>query len=729
MSQPASSDNTPDFIPPPNAGTFLGHPRGLFLLFLVEMWERFSYYGMRGLLVLYLTAAVAVHQLAPSTYTNLVRMEQGVAQSDEDKANNVEHPVTTTMIPMTAVVGSTRSDPGGEEIAANLGPLQIERGVWEDGADGKRVWRTLGQGLLAPTFNVKEGERPTGEPIRYRITNPTDQKIDLTMKVERPFAQAEVDAHVRAAMEALPTDATPEARRKAEADARTMENSEYKIYFTVNDSTGVVSTSLVPETERLKSGARPFEITLDINRHDSGRSWLKADAGVLYGWYTGMAYLLPLIGGLIADKLIGTHRSMIVGGLLIAMGHIVLGLSGIGTMALSDMGMTVFVMGLALITIGTGHFKPSVSVMVGQLYPIGDPRRESAFSIFYMGINLGSFLCNLVCGYLAVRYGWHYGFGAAAVGMILGLGTYVAFRRSYLGGIGEPVGNNGNKAAIFLPVGILAAAGIAWLYHIGILGIFDVFVSQTPVVIVIALAAIAYAVWLVSSQQRQDRGPVATIFIYMLFNALFWLSFEQAGSSLNIFTQELTDRTIGGWEVPTPYFQSINPLLIIIFAPIFGVVWASLARRNKYVAQPFKIGAGLIFVGLGYVVMVMAALRLDTGLSKVSMIYISGCYFLHTVGEIILSPTGLSYVAKTAPRKSVSSLMGIWFLSSFIANLAAGKVSALVDPIIEGKQKLPWNFGGQADFFFLFVVSSCAAGVLIIVIAPILTRLQRNRND
>jgi POT family proton-dependent oligopeptide transporter len=215
----------------------------------------------------------------------------------------------------------------------------------------------------------------------------------------------------------------------------------------------------------------------------------------------------------------------------------------------------------------------------------------------------------------------------------------------------------------------------------------------------------------------------------MLFNAVFWLSFEQAGSSLTTFTEELTDRHLGSMVIPTPQFQSINPLLIIIFAPIAGVIWAGLARRKKFVPQPIKIGLGLVFVGLGYVVMVLAAMRLNMGVAKVGMIYITGCYFLHTVGEIILSPTGLSYVAKTAPKKAVSSLMGIWFISSFVAGLAAGKVSSLVDPIIEGKVKLPWNIGGQADFFLLFVISSIAAGVVVMLASPLLTRLQRNRGD
>jgi len=280
-----------------------------------------------------------------------------------------------------------------------------------------------------------------------------------------------------------------------------------------------------------------------------------------------------------------------------------------------------------------------------------------------------------------------------------------------------------------LPIGIVLAAAIGGLFHIGVLDQFDRLMSQRAAFLIAVAFGIGYAAWFIMRQAREDRGPVFTIFLYMLFNALFWLSFEQAGSSLTTFTDELTDRRLAGSVVPTPLFQSINPLLIILFAPIFGVFWANLARKNRSIPQPAKIGIGLIFVGLGYVVMLMAAMRLNSGIPKVGMIFISGCYFLHTVGEIILSPTGLSYVAKTAPKNHVSSLMGIWFISSFIAGLSAGKVAALVDPIIAGDVKLPWNFGGQADFFLLFVVSSVAAGVVILALTPLLIRFQRNTKD
>lgn len=717
---------------PPNAGTFLGHPKGLFLLFFVEMWERFSYYGMRGLLVLYLTAAIAAHQLVPGTYTNTLLVEQQLVATPEEEAAKVEHPVISQRVPLTVAVNGTATVGTVEGVA---GPLKIERLAKKPDPKrpGRDVWEPNGEGLTAGVFTAKAGERQEGDEIHYRVTNPLDRKVNLKLKLLRPYSAAKQEELAKAAGDAARAEGKKsEEIKEAEAAARASDDPNYKVYFKFNDSTSVLSTKITPEAKR-DPDDEPFEILLDINRVDSGRSWIKAEANTLYGWYTGMAYLLPILGGLIADKLIGTHRSMVVGGIMIAMGHIILGLSGIGSWSLDDTGIGIFVGGLALITIGTGHFKPSVSVMVGQLYPLGDPRRESAFSIFYMGINLGSFLCNLVCGYLAVAYGWHYGFGAAAIGMIAGLCMYIFGRSAYLGVIGESDSPFKNKVWVFLPIGLTLATLIGWLFHLGVLKQIDAIASMPVVTGLIAAGALAYAVWIIVKQLPGDRGPVATIFIYMLFNAMFWLAFEQAGSSLNTFTDELTNRHFFGssWKVPTTYFQSLNPLLIIILAPIFGAFWAMLIRRKKSVAQPVKIGLGLIFVGLGYVVMVMAALKLNTGVSKVSMIYICGCYFLHTVGEIILSPTGLSYVAKTAPKSQMSSLMGIWFISSFVAGLAAGKVGALVDPIIEGKVQLPWNkmFGGQADFFVLFVITSIAAGLLMIACSTFLSKLQRNPKD
>lgn len=543
-----------------------------------------------------------------------------------------------------------------------------------------------------------------------------------------------------------------------------------------------------------------------------GPGWEDGVANNAYGWYTGLAYLTPIVGGMIADKFIGTHRSMIVGGILIALGHVALGVSGMDAVAASAYAMTVFVLGLALVVIGTGHFKPSVSVMVGQLYKQGDPRREGAFGIFYMGINLGSAIQTYIVGTMGETIGWHWGFGAAAVGMVLGLVVYAAFRSKLLPGIGVAASEaRARLAPALIPIGMVLAALVAVAFHAGLLSKFDTFITQGWVTGTIGGAAVVWALYFISKQRSEDRGPVASIFIFMLFNAVFWLAFEQAGSSINLFTQRQTDRAvnlpqalvdftsqpstaaavvllvgglflgvIGGWRVaadnrsgryglaagwvagtivgllvaavgilklldkvpaietpnlvPTTWFQSINPWLIIVFAPMTGVMWMWLSSRNANPGQPYKIGIGLVFVGLGYLFMVWAALQAKDP-AKAAMWLIGATYFVHTMGEIILSPTGLSFVTKAAPKEHVSLLMGVWFLSSFMANLGAGKVAARVQPILEGKQRLPWHLDGdpagpnsQADFFFFFTVTSCGAGLLILLAGPLLVKLVGGRD-
>jgi POT family proton-dependent oligopeptide transporter len=471
-----------------------------------------------------------------------------------------------------------------------------------------------------------------------------------------------------------------------------------------------------------------------------GRGWSKSDASVLYGWYTGMAYLFPIFGGIIADKLIGTHRSMLVGGILISLGHIVLGISGIGDMAQNQAGMSVFIAGLALIVCGTGHFKPTVSVMVGQLYATGDARRDGAFTIFYMGINLGAFLCAFVCGTLGEKVGWHWGFGAAAVGMILGLILYTFGKPILLKGIGDApahVKSPFGATVLFFVGSIVLSAIFGLLYNSGVIAqvgtlmgkIADDPTLRVAVPVTLVLGLLGWVGWFLAQNRPEDRGPVLSIFIFMAFNTFFWCAFEQAGSSINVFTEQNTDRMLAGFEVPATWFQSVNAGLIFILAPIFAIIWTKLGKKNLNPSQPVKIALGLIFLGLGYLFMVLAGKEANTPGAKAGMSLVVLTYFWHTVGELCLSPTGLSYVTKTAPARFVALLMGIWFISSFVAGLGGGLIAAQVEAIEKGTIKLPWNFGGQADFFFLFVVTSIGAGVVVLIFTPLLKKLMRNPND
>lgn len=473
-----------------------------------------------------------------------------------------------------------------------------------------------------------------------------------------------------------------------------------------------------------------------------GRGWSKESASNLYGWYAGMAYLLPIFGGLIADRLIGAHRSMLIGGLLITLGHVMLAISGLGSLGASGVGMSVFVFGLALIVIGTGHFKPNVSVMVGGLYKDGDPRRDSAFTIFYMGINIGAFVCAFVCGTLGERVGWHWGFGSAAVGMLIGLSIYVGAKRRYLTNIGDaPANGKPALVALFAIGGAMLAGLVSLAFHLDVFATIGDILSRVDstkaghLLLIGArwlmlVALVVAPIWFIAKQQPGDRGPVAAILIFIVFNAVFWVAFEQAGTSLNLFGAELTDRHIGSWEMPATWFQSVGALLVFTLAPLFAVLWSALDRRSMNPSQPVKVAVALFLLGGGYAFMVFGSMG-TTPTTKASMFWLLATYLMHTLGELCLSPTGLSFVTRVAPIRFLSFLMGLSFLSNSLANWAGGRLAGQIEKIESGQLQLPWypwfRLGGQADFFFLFVLSSVGAGLLVLALTPFIKRMVGKR--
>ena len=390
--------------------------------------------------------------------------------------------------------------------------------------------------------------------------------------------------------------------------------------------------------------------------------WSDASASRLYGNYTSLVYLTPIIGGWLADRFIGTRRSLVIGGAIIAAGHFCLAIPG----------MTTFYLGLGLIIVGTGFFKPNVSTMVGQLYRQNDIRRDAGFTIFYMGVNLGAFLAPLVCGYLgeSPQWGWHYGFGAAGVGMVLGLIMFLWGRDRYLPGIGlSPREQTSAEAK--------AAA-------------------REPLT-------------------REEKQRIAVIFIVAFFVIFFWAAFEQAGASMNLFADRHTARTLAGFEFPASWFQSVNPLAILIFAPLLARLWVDLGRRGKEPNTPAKMGVGLILLGLGFGLMVLGAARADQGV-LVSPLWLVGAYTMHTWGELALSPVGLSLVSKLSPARLVAMMMGVWFLANFVANWLAGQLSALMG-----------DFSSLKAFFSIFMIAPIVAGVVLLAISPVLKRMMHGR--
>lgn len=476
-----------------------------------------------------------------------------------------------------------------------------------------------------------------------------------------------------------------------------------------------------------------------------GFGWANGDAFLLYGTYTFMVYLTSIFGGIAADRLLGTHRSLLVGGSVIALGHIVLAageffkipMGEVVTMQNATGSLVSFLMGCSLIIIGTGFFKPCVSVMVGQLYETNDPRRDSGFTLFYMGINLGAFFSPLVAGTLGEKVGWHWGFGSAAVGMIVCLLFYRAFRSRYLGTIGmaprEPLTGK-SKGIVVAALVLLVATPILplVLYATGNLGrVTEPWGSATKALgtwgtagtlTLLLLASIGV---FLAMQRPGERAKLGVVFVLAFFgNIFFWSAFEQAGSSLTVFAENNTDRSLWGlWEngFPASWYQSVNPLAILVFAPVFSWLWMWLDRKRANPSTPLKFALGLWMLGLAFMAMVFGAMRARDGLAGPHWLLIT--YLVVTWGELCLSPVGLSMVTKLSPPRLQSLMMGLWFFSLALSNLVAGLVAKFSEKFVGESPESTFIIPGLPGFFLMLVVFPVGAGLVLAVLTPVLRRM------
>ncbi len=444
----------------------------------------------------------------------------------------------------------------------------------------------------------------------------------------------------------------------------------------------------------------------------------RSQASAIVGIYAASVYLASLPGGWIADRLLGLRRAIMYGAVLISCGHISIGFSSFAHSKVP------FFLGLILIVLGTGLLKPNISAIVGDLYPEGGARRDAGFSIFYMGINIGAFFGQLVTGFLGEAVGWHFGFGAAGVGMLIGLTVFATRARKTLGSLGlEPTrhpdpavqSRKERTIKVVLTVGLAVLALVIMLAATGILPLNAQTIGQNMTYVLVGVAVIYFAYLFIGGGLSGDeKKRVGVIFILFLFAAIFWSAFEQAPTSLNLFARDFTDRVIGGFEVPATWFQSVNSAFIILLAPFFAALWVRLGRRD--LSAPGKFSLGLFFAGLGFVMMIFAANIVvgSGGSAKVSPWWLVGSYFFQTIGELCLSPVGLSSMTKLSPRKFVGQMMGIWFLASALGNLIAGLVGGNVDP--EKLEQMPT----------LFIVTSASlmvAALLLGIMTPVIKKL------
>lgn len=401
-------------------------------------------------------------------------------------------------------------------------------------------------------------------------------------------------------------------------------------------------------------------------------------AAAIYGLYTSLVYLLALPGGWVADNLWGQRRAVFVGGCLIAAGQFSLALPM----------MASFYFGLILIVLGTGLLKPNVSTIVGELYPEGGARRDAGFSVFYMGINLGAFVSPFVTGFFGEGYNWHLGFAMAGFGMLLGLIQYKVGAK-YLGEAGllrtdDTPAQLAAKSRKFFGgfFGIAALVAIfAWLVHSGVLPItLQQIAGYLGSSILVLVGLYFIYLWLFGRHTGQEKKRLVVIFWLFLLAAVFWSGFEQAGSSLNLFAKEMTNREIFGWQAPASFLQAINPVLIIILAPVFGSLWVWLARHKANPSIPVKFGLGLVGLGAGFFVISWGAANAQEG-HLVTPAWLVVTYFLHTCGELSLSPVGLSSITKLSPAGRVGQMMGIWFVGASLGNLFAGLVAGTLETL------------------------------------------------
>ncbi len=557
---------------------FFGHPRGLAILFLTEMWERFSYYGMRGLLILYLT--------------------QHFLFSDERSA--LMYGAYTALVYVMTIIGGSLAD------------------------------RYLGQ-RKAVTFGA----------------------ILLVL------------GHFGMAFEG-----------EGSKEILTYQGQEYEITL---DGRGDVGQLIVSESGQSA-----------ISFSEGGKDMVIADPQAV-----GLPESIP-----VADYETRVEQEQLY--------------------------VNILYLSLALIIAGVGYLKANISTIVGALYRLEDKRRDSGFTIFYMGINLGSFLASIFCGYLGIAYGWKYGFGLAGIGMFLGLLVFI-FGQKWLEGRAEPPNPEKLKEKVFGPVNIEAAC---YLIGIGIIAVSMLLVMNAHIIpdwfvgslgIAVLIGLVSYTVIKLRGEER-DRMFAALYFI--LAQIPFWALFEQAGSSLNLFTNRLVDKTVFGWEVYAPIFQSLNAGFIFIFAPLIAWMWVALAKRNREPSTPVKFAIGVFGVGLGFLALVGGMKASGaTGMTAVGFIFL--IYWMHTMAELLVSPVGLSAVTKMAPARVVGLAMGSWFLYSGLSNYLAGVIARGTGAETIGGQitDVAAAKATYATVYTNVAYVGMAIGVFMLLISPLIKRL------
>ncbi len=444
----------------------------------------------------------------------------------------------------------------------------------------------------------------------------------------------------------------------------------------------------------------------------------RAQSLAIYGLFTGLVYLTPIIGGWFADKVIGQRKSIFIGGITMAIGQFLLAASAMSNLfSDTDSRLFIFYLGLGVLILGNGFFKPNISTIVGDLYENDDPRKDGGFTIFYMGINIGAFLSPFVAGTLGERVGWPYGFMAAGIGMIIGVIWFYA-RRDTLDNLGLPPGaaEKGRTDLIVKDWRDIILYSVANFIIVLAIMLFWGATSGLIHTILIWTVGILGVGFLGMSIFKGTNGStewtrVFVILILAFFNIVFWAGFEQAGGTFNLFAQENTDRMLGGFEIPTTWFQNINPIAIVLLAPLFSILWVRLSKVKSNPRTPVKFALAMFVGALAFYVMTVASNMAEGG-NLVSPMWLVVVYVLLTVGELMLSPIGLSMVTKLSPSKIVSIMMGVWMASFALGNYLAATLEAILEK---------YHFDLYPFITFLMIGS----GVSLLLLSPLLNKFMK----
>ena len=442
--------------------------------------------------------------------------------------------------------------------------------------------------------------------------------------------------------------------------------------------------------------------------------WMFSDgeASVIYGAYTALVYIAPVVGGYLADRYLGQRKAVLFGAVLLTFGHFLMAFEGTGGQEAAE--LNIFWLALSFIIVGSGFLKANISVMVGQLYPRTDIRRDPAYTIFYMGINLGAMLGSLIAGYLGQTYGWKYGFGAAGVGMLLGLVVFI---------IGKPMlmgrGESRDPQRLAAPMFGIRFEWLLYALSFLTVGLVWWMIQHQKLVGFLlggaGLILVCYVLYkAVFSMQREERNRIFAAMYLIIGSILFWALFEQAGASLNLFTDRSVDRNILGWEVPASMFQSLNSIYIVCLAPLFAMMWLALAKRGLEPSTPAKFAIGVVLVGAGFLALVAGANASTVGATPVIFIFV--IYLIHTLGELCLSPVGLSAMNRLTPAHMASLIMGTWFFASATGNFAAGLISAATGGEGAGPEKVLEVYSNVGWL-------AVGVGVVMLLIAPLVKKL------